>query len=161
LGQAVQQGDSDLIPAMAARVLGRLATDTGTCQVHPFEMIPNAVDMANQHEVHLKCWWDRAKTRKNEKTRDFLQELLLEWVLFRHLRVATRKLANQGVSTYKYRPEEGQLLLIAEEPPLPTLTSPRIRQAFRILEDLHCLSRANNSIQISAGGRSILEASLA
>lgn len=161
LGQAVQERDTDLIPALAARVLGRLATDTGTCRAHPFEMILNAVDMANKHEVHLKCWWDRAKKRANEKTRDFLQELLLEWVLFRHLRVATRKLANQGVSTYKYRPEEGQLLLIAERLPPPTFTSPRIRQAFRILQDLHCLSRVNDSLEISEDGRSIVEASRA
>lgn len=161
LERAVKECDTDLIAALAARVLGRLATDTGTWRAHPFETIFNAEDMANKYEVHLKGWCDRANRAANQKTRDFLQELLLEWVLFRHLRVATRKLANQGVSTYKYRPEEGQLLLIAEKQPLPTFTAPRVWQAFRILEDLHCLSRVNNSLDISADGRSILEASRA
>ena len=47
-------------------------------------------------------------SRSSEDTASFLQELLLEWVICRHLRVATRKLANQGVSTFKYRPEEGR-----------------------------------------------------
>lgn len=153
--------DTGLIVALAARVLGRLATDTGTWRAHPFETIFNAEDMANKYEVHLKSWCDRATRGANQETRDFLQELILEWVLFRHLRVATRKLANQGVSTYKYRPEEGQLLFIAERPPLPTFTAPRVWQAFRILEDLHCLSRVNNFLELSADGRSILEASRA
>jgi hypothetical protein len=161
LERAVKERDIGLIVALAARVLGRLATDTGTWRAHPFETIFNAEDMANKYEVHLKGWCDRANRGANQETRDFLQELLLEWVLFRHLRVATRKLANQGVSTYKYRPEEGQLLFIAEKPPLPTFTAPRIWQAFRILEDLHCLSRVNNSLELSADGRSILEASRA
>ena len=103
LQQAVKERDTDLIAALAARVLSRLATDNGTWRAHPFETIFNAEDMANKYEVHLKGWCDRANRGTNQKTRDFLQDLLLEWIIFRHLRVATRKLANQGVSTYKYR----------------------------------------------------------
>jgi len=156
---AVKERDTSLIAALAARVLGRLASDIGTWEKHPFEEIFDGVEMASKYEVHLKGWVDRANRATNQPTRDFLQELLLEWVLFRHLRVATRKLANQGVSTYKFRPEEGELLMIAEKPPLPTFTAPRLRQSFRILEDLHCLSRVNNGFEISEEGRAILEAS--
>src|SRR6185369_9525940 len=125
------------IPALVARLLGRLGSDVGNWNVHPFELVPAALEMSNAHEVQLKRWLDRLARRSSERTSDFLQELILEWILFRHLRVATRKLANQGVSTFKYRPEEGKLLLIAEELPDPTFTSPRLREGFRILEDIH------------------------
>lgn len=116
-----------IVPALAVRVLGRLAADRSANGNHPFATIPTAVEMASNHEVHLRRWWDRTESRLTERTAPFLEELLLEWVIYRHLRVATRKLANQGVSTYKYRPEEGRLLLVAERLPLPTFTAPRIR----------------------------------
>jgi hypothetical protein len=113
--------------------------------------------MASNHEVHLRRWWDRIESRSTERTSDFLNELLLEWVLFRHLRVATRKLANQGVSTYKFRPEEGRLLFVAERPPKPTYTAPRVKQGFRLMEDLHCIYRQNGEAVLSDLGASVLE----
>lgn len=114
--------------------------------------------MASSHDVHLRRWWDRVEARFDEETSEFLSELLLEWVVYRHLRVATRKLANQSVSTSKYRPEEGQLLLVAERLPSPTYTSPRVRQSFRIMEDLQCIRRQDSAAQVSKIGKTILEA---
>lgn len=114
--------------------------------------------MASNHEVHLRRWWDRAESRSSESTGAFLEELLLEWVIYRHLRVATRKLANQGVSTFKYRPEEGRLLLVAERLPVPTYTAPRVRQGFRVAEDLHCIRRTTAGAEISEIGKAVLEA---
>src|SRR5436190_11839517 len=93
----------------------------------------------------------------DRKDNHFLNEMILEWILFRHLRVATRKLANQGVSTFKFRPEEGRLLLIAEELPDPTFTSPRLREGFRILEDLHYISRTDGVTNLTHAGHEILE----
>ncbi|MBE0659968.1 MAG: hypothetical protein IH602_19905 [Bryobacteraceae bacterium] len=143
--------------ALAVRILGRLANDRGDCASQPFAPIPNAVEMASSHEVHLRRWWDRVESRATERTFDFLNDLLLEWVLFRHLRVATRKLANQGVSTYKFRPEEGRLLFVAERLPKPTYTAPRVKQGFRVMEDLHCIGRQNGAAVLSNLGASILE----
>jgi hypothetical protein len=158
LGAAVAGGDMAVVPALAARVLGRLAADRNANGNHPFAPIPTAVEMASNHEVHLRRWWDRSESRSAERTASFLEELLLEWVIYRHLRVATRKLANQGVSTYKYRPEEGRLLLVAERLPLPTYTAPRIKQGFRVVEDLHCIRRVNGGAELSEIGKALLEA---
>jgi hypothetical protein len=158
LAAAVQDCDIEAIPALAVRVLGRLATDRGAADGHPFAPIPTAVEMASNHEVHLRRWWDRVGSRSSEKTSSFLQEMLLEWVIYRHLRVATRKLANQGVSTFKYRPEEGRLLLVAERLPRPTYTAPRVRQGFRIAEDLFCIRRVNGGAALSETGKAIMEA---
>ena len=156
LETAVKTKTLEHIPALVVRVLGRLGTDVGTWNVHPFESVPTALEMSKAHEVQLKRWLDRLAKRSIESTSDFLQELILEWILFRHLRVATRKLANQGVSTFKYRPEEGKLLLIAEELPEPTFTSPRLRQGFRILEDIHYISRVDGVRKLTDAGRDIL-----
>jgi hypothetical protein len=158
LGSAVGDRDMAAVPALSARLLGRLATDRGRSGSHPFAPIPNAVEMASNHEVHLRRWWDRAESRSSESTGAFLEELLLEWVIYRHLRVATRKLANQGVSTFKYRPEEGRLLLVAERLPLPTYTAPRVKQGFRVAEDLHCIRRTTAGVEISEIGKAVLEA---
>lgn len=149
LASAIGDGDVGVVPALVARLLGRLATDRGTNGSHPFAPIPNAVEMASNHEVHLRRWWDRVEGRHSDSTAPFLQELLLEWVIYRHLRIATRKLANQGVSTFKYRPEDGRLLLIAERLPWPTYTAPRVKQGFRIAEDLHCIRRTNAGAELS------------
>ena len=70
----------------------------------------------------------------------------------------TRKLANQGVSTFKYRPEEGRLLLVAERLPKPTYTAPRVRQGFRVAEDVHCIRRTTAGAEISEIGKAALEA---
>lgn len=158
---AVAEGQTEVIPPLAARVLGRLVTDRGTARAHPFGHLADAVEMAQAHEVHLKRWWDRIGGRAGEKTTDFLQELVLEWILFRHLRVATRKLANQGVSTFKFRPEQGSLMLTAEKLTAPTFTAPRLREAYRILEDLHFIGRVNGAAEITAAGKGVLEAKLA
>ncbi len=157
LETAVKTKTLEQIPALVVRVLGRLGTDVGNWSVHPFESVPTALEMSKAHEVQLKRWLDRLARRSSESTADFLQELILEWILFRHLRVATRKLASQGVSTFKYRPEEGKLLLIAEELPEPTFTSPRLRQGFRILEDIHCISRVDGARELSDAGHHILD----
>ena len=77
--------------------------------------------------------------------------------MFRHLRVATRKLASQGVSTFKLRPEEGLLVLATEDIPDPTFTSPRMRQAHRILGDLHLLDLSKDGTRISTEGKTLLE----
>lgn len=82
--------------------------------------------------------------------------MILEWVLFRHLRVATRKLANQRVSTFKYRPEGGKLVRTADAPG-PTYTSPRVRQAFRIMSDLGLVARNGGVMTLTKQGLTMQE----
>lgn len=157
LRSALGDERDDLIGAWAVRVLGRLASERGTFQAHPFEGIPGGPEMAAAHEVQFHSWLDRASRRSSESARSFIAELVLEWGVFRHLRVATRKLAAQGVSTFKLRPERGQLVLASEDIPYPTLTNPRIRQGHRILVDLGLLSAGKDATSITSDGVDILE----
>jgi hypothetical protein len=73
LSAAVQDGDMDAVAALAVRVLGRLATDVVGSSAHPFAPIPTAVEMASNHEVHLRRWCDRARSRSSESTSSFLE----------------------------------------------------------------------------------------
>ncbi len=129
LESAVADADMDVVPGLAVRLLGRLATDRGRCGgSNPFAPIPNAVEMASNHEVHLRRWWDRTESRSSEGTAAFLEELLIEWVIYRHLRVATRKLANQGcitcLSTARRKDVSCWLLSDCRSPPtLPRASS--------------------------------------
>jgi len=157
LAASVASKKAEHILPVAVRLLGRLATDRGEVKGHPFSPIPECVEMAAGNEVHLDSWWKRIAVHSSQSTVEFLKELLLEWILYRHLRVATRKLANQGVSTFKFRPEEGHLFLVAENLPKPTYTSPRVRQAFRIVQDLHCIHDKKGAVQLSSIGKLILE----
>jgi hypothetical protein len=152
LESACDERNLPTLCGLAVRVLGRLVTDRGDVNEHPFASIPHAMEMAQSHEIHLQSWWNLITNRGDDSTRDFLVRLLLDWVIFRHLRVATRKLAGQGVSTYKFRPEEGQLVLVAERLPTATFTSPRVRQAYRILTDLHFVKGDAKGWSISQDG---------
>lgn len=149
---ASTQRDLPSICGFAVRILGRLFSDRGDVGEHPFASIPQATEMAKSHEIHLQRWWNLIASRRDDSTRDFLVRLMLDWVIFRHLRVATRKLASQGVSTYKFRPEQGKLVLVAERLPTATFTAPRIRQAYRILTDLRLVKRTDKGWAITQDG---------
>ncbi len=156
LKTAVQNGDDPAVAGWAIRLLGRLASDCGTFRNHPFEHIPGAVQMAAVHEVHIGRWLDRVAKHASESLKSFLEDLILEWIIYRHLRVATRKLASQGVSTFKFRPEHGTLLLVTDSIADPTFTSPRLRQAHRILGDVHYLTIGTDGTRISPDGIKLL-----
>jgi hypothetical protein len=157
LDAALGDENDAAVAAWAARLLGRLASDSGRFSKHPFETVPQAAEMAAAHEIHLQSWLDRLKARSSEPAQSFIAEVILEWTVYRHLRVATRKLAAQGVSTFKTRPERGRLVLASEDIPLPTFTSPRLRQAHRILADLHLLEVDQEGTRISGDGEKLLQ----
>jgi hypothetical protein len=113
--------------------------------------------MAQGHDIHLEQWWSRVDSCRSEQTREFLIQLVIEWIVFRHLRVATRKLAGQGVSTFKFRPEEGKLVLVADRLPKATFTAPRVRQGYRILADLRLVDRSDDGWAITADGARAVE----
>jgi hypothetical protein len=156
LRAAVEEEDDTAVACWAVRLLGRLATDHRTFHDHPFGTLPNAAEIAAVHEINIGRWLNRITSRAFEPLRSFLEDLVLEWVIYRHLRVATRKLATQGVSTFKLRPELGTLLLLAETLPLPTLTNPRLRQLHRILGDLHYLIIDAKGTRLSPDGANLI-----
>ena len=161
LVQALDDEDDARTLQWCARLLGRLASDRGAFEHHPFEHIPGAVEMAQVHAVQLGQWYARVRERSSEPARTFFEALLLEWVIYRHLRVATRKLANQGASTFKFRPELGRCVLSVEENealPMPTFTNPRVRQSRVIMQDLGLLRVDDDHTVLTDDGRAWLEA---
>ncbi len=102
---------------------------------------PGIASIFGNSEINVLAFQRRAAERLPEPAGDFFRDLLFEWVLARHLRVAVAKLASQGVSTFKFRPEEGALVRLVDKNVRPTFTSPRLRPAFRILTDIGFLDR--------------------
>lgn len=149
--------DETRAAAMATHILLRIATDTRIDRERPFGGCPAATPIFQAYEVHLRAWAARCEARKSERLDKFLADLILDWILFRHLRVATRKAAAQGVSTFKFRPEEGELVCIVDDPPKPVLTNPRLRQAGRILADLGYLETRSKRECLTDEGRALLD----
>lgn len=140
--------------ARAVRLLLRTAVDRERYgKQHPFATIPGGLRIAKR-EIHLKSWWDRVDASHDVATTAFFERLLLDWVIYRHLRVATRKLASQGDYTFRMRPEQGVLVKCGDFE--PTFTNPRLRQANRIMADVGLIDPTLSVI--SAHGRSLLEA---
>lgn len=156
LQAAIEEEDDAAVASWSVRLLGRLASDHRRLYDHPFGTLPNAAEIAAVHEVHLGGWLGRTMSRAFEPLKAFIEELVLEWIIYRHLRVATRKLAAQGVSTFKFRPELGSLLLLVEPHPVPTFTNPRLRQLHRILGDLHYLTIDAEGTRTSPEGANLI-----
>jgi hypothetical protein len=135
LDELVAAHEPEDIAARAARLVLRVAADRGRYSGrHPFASIPGGDEIARAREIHLQSLWGRVDAASDDDTRTFFERLVLEWVIYRHLRVATRKLAAQGDYTYRMRPEEGVLVKCGEF--APTFTNPRLRQALRMLADV-------------------------
>ena len=146
-------GDPDDRAARAARLLLRIAADRERYgSRHPFSAIPHGEEVASAREIHLRSWWDRVDAASDQDTRAFFEELILEWVVYRHLRVATRKLASQGDYTYRLRPEEGVLVKCGDF--APTFTNPRLRQTLRIMADVGLASHDLSTL--TADGKRLL-----
>ena len=155
LEEAVRNEDDATAARWGLRLLGRLVSDQAVGEGPRSRSILSMVSQI--YEVHLAALAARAARRGGESLTVFVRDLILEWVLFRHLRVATRKLAAQGVSTFKFRPEHGTLILVTDRIPGPTYTNPRLRQAHRILADLHLLQIDDaGAVELTADGASVI-----
>jgi hypothetical protein len=75
-----------------------------------------------------------------------------------HLRVAMRKLQQQGKNTFRFEPSE--LGLIIKSIPRATNTSPRFGQALRIITDLGLLSRESGLLKTTNRGKLFVEAAV-
>jgi hypothetical protein len=73
---------------------------------------------------------------------DFVARDLLAWCLETHLRVALRKLRSTGAATFRVHPSELGLERTGDNP-APAQTSPRFKQATRILRDIGALTRTD------------------
>jgi hypothetical protein len=103
--------------------------------IHPFEAFPTVTpDWLSRHRVTLRTVSDRLTNRKNENAAKVFADLLQDFVVGQHLRVAMRKLKSVSQSTFKIAVEEGRFVWLENFE--PTRTNPRLRQAFRFLRDL-------------------------
>jgi hypothetical protein len=75
-----------------------------------------------------------------------------------HLRVALRKLRQQSTNTFRFEPREGILAIKAI--PQAANTSPRFRQAIRILLDLDLLEEKGKLLNTTTSGLDFVEAAL-
>jgi len=107
---------------------------------------PINLQTLNQHS--LTSW-------SNLTTRQWLGWLATAWGVNTHLMVALRKLRGQSQSTFRIRPSDQGLEIIAV--PEAVYTSPRFRQALRILKDIGALERQDQVWSVSAIGRQFME----
>ncbi|WP_295803048.1 hypothetical protein [uncultured Microbulbifer sp.] len=82
-------------------------------------------------------------------------QLCRRFCLDAHLRVAMRKLRQQGQNTFRFIP--GEMGITVRKVPAAPNTSPRFTQAVRILTDLGLLQRANGLVCTTARGRQFEE----
>jgi len=75
-----------------------------------------------------------------------------------HLQVALRKLRQQSTNTFRFEPREGALAIKAI--PQAANTSPRFRQAIRILLDLDLLEENGKLLNATKSGLDFIEAAL-
>jgi hypothetical protein len=90
-------------------------------------------------------------------TREWIGWLATTWGIHTHLMVALRKLRGQSQSTFRIRPSDNGLEIISV--PEAVFTSPRFRQALRILKDLGALVKQGNVWVIPDFGRRFMETS--
>ena len=98
---------------------------------------------------HSNNTWD------NLTIREWVGWLATSWGINTHLMVALRKLRGQSQSTFRIRPSDNGLEIIAV--PGAVFTSPRFWQALRILKDMGALVRNGNVWGISALGKKFME----
>jgi hypothetical protein len=99
---------------------------------------------------HSNNTWDSLNLR------EWIGWLAASWGVHTHLLVALRKLRGQSQSTFRIRPSDKGLEIISV--PVAVFTSPRFRQALRILKDIGALVRNGNVWVTSDLGKQFMAA---
>jgi hypothetical protein len=109
------------------------------------------------YPINLRAFeFHKDKSWSSMPMRELLRWLLLHWGIEVHLRVALRKLRGQSQSTFRIRPSDRGLEVIAVPPAVHT--RPRFNQALRILKDLGALEKTDSGKWRPSGmGQAVLE----
>lgn len=109
------------------------------------------------YPVNLKSFaYHQDNTWAGMSMEDLVRWLLKHWGIELHLRVALRKLRGQSQSTFRIRPSDRGMEVIAI--PQAVHTRPRFNQALRILKDIGALERNSSGQWLPSNlGVSILE----
>jgi hypothetical protein len=138
----------DILLALAARSANEADSYEGF--ISPAELTDYSINLFTFHERSRETWREMRLT-------DLLRRLVTEWGLDVHFRVALRKLRGDSHDTFRIRPTDKGLEVIAAPP--PEFSNPRLRQAFHILCDLGAMERDHESglLSLTDLGRSLLE----
>ncbi len=110
----------------------------------------------NAYPINLQTFTHHSNnTWDNLTIREWIGWLAASWGINTHLTVALRKLRGQSQSTFRIRPSDNGLEIIAV--PGAVFTSPRFWQALRILKDMGALVRNGNVWETSALGKKFME----
>lgn len=111
-----------------------------------------------QYPINLQSFEQHANNGwRNHTMRELLGWLAVRWGVEAHLRVALRKLRYDSRDTFKIKPTDQGL--IVTESPLPSFTSPRLKQSLQILYDLRALdlNAETGGLLLTAFGKQLLE----
>ena len=156
---AADKADHDQqMAGRAVRLLARLA-DEASCLGSPLIAAPPKVmnRVLKQREITIGTFLAWTQASKQQHLEAFLSHLMQDWIIFRHLRVATGKLANQGDFTFKFIQQQGELAISSNKLPEPTLTNPRLKQAANILTDLGYMANDGDISTITPDGERVVK----
>lgn len=144
------------IVRLALETLLALAARNKTASLLNHYFIDEAAIRA--YPINLFTFCESADGLWRDKTlQELLRWLVTEWGLDAHLRVALRKLRLEGLDTFRIKPLDSGLHLIANEQ--PAYTTPRLAQVCQMLFDVGALAfpTSAHGITLTPLGQSLLE----
>lgn len=146
-----------LLLAKSLELLAMLIARDDPTQL-PYSGLAITSESLRDYPINLVSFRNRCADWQTMSVQQVMSELML-WCMDTHLRVALRKLRQSGRSTFQLHPSELGLEVACDQVPPPTQTTPRFRQAVRILRDLGLLIRDDEGkTRLTDSGRSLMEA---
>jgi hypothetical protein len=163
LASAVSQlGDQDLsdevivdVMAQSVQTLLSLAARL-VDEPDPYSHVTFPPGYFDYYPLNLRAFM--VAVRSNWQTLSFeewLAQLIADWTVNPHIRVALRKLRSQSKATFQVRPSDEGLVVV--DVPTPEFSSPRFRQGRQALIDLGALRATDNErFELTELGRSLM-----
>ena len=123
----------------------------------PYSKVTFPTQYFDKYPLNLKSFMAAVNERwTNMPFHEWLGEVLADWTVNAHIRVALRKLRNQSKATFQVRPTDSGM--IVKDAPIPAFSSPRFRQGRQSLIDLGALSMVGDDrCVVTAFGKTLLE----
>lgn len=151
-GKSVENRSAILLACLKALVALKCRPETKKAYGN-FVFPPNYLQA---YPINLQTFVHHSNATWNALTvREWIGWLTVSWGVNTHLLVALRKLRGQSQSTFRIRPSDKGLEVISV--PEAVFTSPRFRQALRILKDIGAIERKENLWVTSTLGKEFME----
>jgi hypothetical protein len=139
---------------LALRVL--LLLSIRPTDVKGYSSCPLPTGYLIDYPVNLARFDDAVEEWRSMKLEEVVVLLATRWGIETHLRIALRKLRVDSKSTFQITPTEREL--VVTEPILaPASTTPRMRQALRMLEDLSLVEPSGDALILTQEGKRVLK----